>query len=210
MDGGLCDDRLCGTVTRMGYTTDFIGQVDIFPPLNDAEQMYLRAFAESRRWERPGGPYEVPRNPAADRDRDVRDIDAFNTAAPGQPSLWCQWVPCWEGTCLSYDGLEKFYAATEWMAYLIEHFLAPRALAQESGLEWFTEFTFDHHLDGIIAACRRDTQRLYLIHVEDNAVFEETLVPSDLQATDFGALPYEEAIDEKRRARRRRLRRRAG
>jgi hypothetical protein len=40
----------------MGYTTDFIGHIGIDPPLNEAEQSYLRAFAESRRWDRPGGP----------------------------------------------------------------------------------------------------------------------------------------------------------
>lgn len=191
----------------MGYTTDFLGQVDIAPPLNDAEQMYLSAFAQSRRWARPGGPYEVPRNPAADRDRDVPDLGAFNTPAAGQPSLWCQWVPCWDGCCLSYDGAEKFYGATEWMSYLIDHFLAPDAFAQNSDFRCFNAFTFDHRLDGIIAANQRDTRRLYLIHVEDNAVREETLV-HETYASDFGLLPYEEASDENRRARTRRLPRR--
>ena len=47
----------------MGYTTDFIGHVDIAPALNEAEIDYLEAFCASRRWERPGGPYEVPGNP---------------------------------------------------------------------------------------------------------------------------------------------------
>ena len=136
----------------MGYTTDFIGHIDIHPPLNQAEQMYLHAFAQSRRYARPGGAYDVPRNPAADGQRPVHDVDAYNTVAPGQPSLWCQWVPCWDGCCLSHDGIEKFYAATDWMSYLIDHFLAPTALARNSGLEWFTEFTFDHRLDGVIAA----------------------------------------------------------
>jgi hypothetical protein len=183
----------------MGYTTDFLGHIDIDPPLNEAEQLYLRAFAESRRWDRPGGAYEVPRNPAANRDRRVRDIDGYNRVAPGQPALWCQWMPCWDGCCLSHDGIEKFYAATEWMSYLIDHFLAPHALAQDSGEEWFRDFTFDHRLDGIIAACRRDTRRLYLIRVDENAVREETLLPKALGLADFGPLPYEKMLDEERR-----------
>lgn len=162
----------------MGYTTDFIGHADINPPLNITEQMYLTAFNQSRRCLRPDGPYHVPRNPAADRDRPVGDIDAYNSIAAGQPSLWCHWVPCWEGCCLTFDGREKFYGATAWLIYLIDHFLRPNALARGSKLDCFDGFTFDHHLDGIIAACRRDTRRLYLIRVEDNAVREETLQAS--------------------------------
>src|SRR5262245_28779808 len=36
-----CEERI------VGYTTDFIGHVDIEPPLNEAEQAYLTAFASS-------------------------------------------------------------------------------------------------------------------------------------------------------------------
>lgn len=180
----------------MGYTTDFIGHVNIAPSLNQAEQMYLTAFSESRRYRRPGGPYEVPRNPAAERDRPVGDTEAYNETPFDQPSLWCGWRPCWDGCCLAHDGVEKFYGATRWLTYLIEHFLAPDAHAARSGLHWFADFTFDHALDGIVAACRRDTRELYLIRVEHNDVFEETLVPPDTGYADFGPLPYEVAIDQ--------------
>ena len=178
----------------MGYTTDFIGHVDISPPLNEAEQAYLTAFAASRRCERPGGPYDVPPNPAAEAAHPVVDTDAYNVIAPGQPSLWCGWRPCWEGCCLSYDGHEKFYAATRWMTYLIDHFLASTAHARDSGLDCFRDFTFDHVLDGVIAGCRRDTRELYLIRVERNVVRKQTLVPA--RFSDFGPLPYEIAKDE--------------
>jgi hypothetical protein len=121
----------------MGYTTDFIGHVEISPPLNKSEQLYLSAFAQSRRWQRPGGPYEVPGNPAAEAaeaaDRPT-DLDAYNNTAAGQPSLWCGWQPCWDGCCLTYDGREKFYGATSWMQYLIDHYLTPQARAETSGL----------------------------------------------------------------------------
>jgi len=48
----------------MGYSTDFLGHIDIDPSLNDAEHQYLRAFSQSRRWDRRAGPYAVPGNPA--------------------------------------------------------------------------------------------------------------------------------------------------
>ena len=162
----------------MGVTTDFIGHVDVQPPLNDAEQGYLAAFAASRRCSRPGGPYEVPLNPAAAHDD--TDIDCCNSVASGQPSLWCGWVPSWDGGSIAHDGQEKFYGAAEWLAYLIDHFLAPRGYAAESGLEWFSEFTFDHVVNGIIAASQHDTGELYLIRVDDNVVQRETLVGTSL------------------------------
>jgi hypothetical protein len=172
----------------MGYSTDLIGRIDIHPPLNDAEQEYLAAFARSRRCARADGPYAVPGNPAAD--------DATSNApAPGQPSRWCGWAPSWDGACLAHDGGEKFYQPAAWLAYLIEHFLRPGARASTSGLDQFHEFGFDHVLDGTIAACRRDTRELYLIRVEHNRVFEQTIVPPDPQWFDLPDLPYEEALD---------------
>lgn len=190
----------------MGYTTDFIGHIEIHPPLNTAEQHYLLAFSASRRYDRVGGPYEVPGNPSAEHDERPADIDTYNTLAPGQPSLWCDWQPGWDGCSLSFDGVEKFYGATQWLIYLIDHFLAPQARAATSGLACFDDFTFDHVLGGIIAACRRDTRELYLIQVEHNLVREKTLHDPEAGFIDAGPLPYEIAIDDSR-ARRRRPRR---
>ncbi len=190
----------------MGHTTDFIGHVAIHPPLNTVEQHYLTAFASSRRCERPGGPYDVPPNPAAERMDDAISHEAYNSLAAGQPSLWCGWVPCWDGCCIAHDGIEKFYGATAWMSYLIDHFLAPHAHARESGLAWFDGFTFDHTADGIIAGCRRDTRELFLIEVERNIVREETVVPSTAKFAGRRRLPYERQKDidgPRRRARRR-------
>jgi hypothetical protein len=192
----------------MGYTTDFIGHIEIAPALNSAEQQYLSAFGHSRRCQVAPSPYDIPGNPAAERDRTVSDIDAYNSIATGQPSLWCGWQPCFEGCCLSHDGIEKFYAATDWMVYLIEHFLTPRAHAKASGERWFDEFTFDHVLNGIIAACRRDSRKLYLIRVDDNVVSNEILWEPAIDPDTFPLLAYEKAIDEARQRRRRRLPRR--
>lgn len=194
----------------MGYTTDFIGHVDVNPPMNRAEQEYLAAFGQSRRYDRPGGPYDVPGNPVAELTSPKSVSTAtLNRGAESQPGLWCDWTPCWDGCCLSYNGYEKFYNGTRWLIYLIEHFLRPGAYARASGLAQFAEFGFDHYLDGIIAGCRRDNKELFLIRVEDNQVREEVLRPADRRYVDFPPLAYEEEIDrwegertKKRKARR--------
>ncbi len=180
----------------MGCTTDFVGYVESDPPLNAAEQMYLLAFASSRRYHRPGGPYEVPGNPAAERDESPADPAAYNTVAPGQPSLWCGWQPSWSGSCLAHDGVEKFFAAAEWMAYLIDHFLKPDALAKKAAAPCFVDFTFDHQLNGIVAGCRRDTHGLFLIEVADNVVSEHPLLVPRSRPERAGLLPYEASIDQ--------------
>jgi hypothetical protein len=195
----------------MGYTTDFIGHIDIEPALNAEEIAYLSAFSESRRFDRPGGPYDVPGNPRAENTDDV-DVRLYNRPPEGQPGLWCDWVPCWDGCCLAYNGNEKFYGAVTWLRYLIDHFLAPRALASRSGDARFAGFTFDHVLEGTVVGCRRDNKELFTITVKDNRVTEDVLRPADRRFLDLPPLPYEEAIDrvEARRRRRRRTRGREG
>ncbi|HET6560281.1 MAG TPA: hypothetical protein VFG72_00250 [Marmoricola sp.] len=188
----------------MGYTTDFIGHIDIDPPLNIDEERYLLAFARSRHFDREEGPYAVDANPAA-ASSDGVPTERYNRSGPGQPGLWCGWEPCWDGCCISHDGMEKFYASVRWLEYLIDHFLRPGAVAADSPLPYFEGFTFDHRLDGIVAACRRDNKELYVIRVDDNKVCEEVLRPADLRYVDFPPLPYEAAIDrERERSRRRR------
>ena len=181
----------------MGYTTDFIGHIDIEPGLNQDEIEYLTAFSESRRYDREDGPYAVPGNPFAETrtGRGDIEIDRYNRVAPGQPELWCQWEPCWSGCCFSFDGTEKFYQPVRWMEYLIEHFLRPGALASTTRDPQFEHFTFDHRLDGIVVGCRRDTKRLFAITVTDNVVREEELRRGLSEYADMPPLPYETAID---------------
>lgn len=178
----------------MGYTTDFLGHIDIDPPLNDTEIAYLSAFRRSRRWDRPGGPYDVPPNPFADERVDV-DIDAYNRPAPGQPQLWCQWAVCWDGCCLTFDGDEKFYEPERWLRYLIDNFLVSGGKASTSGLPIFEEFSFSHRLDGLIIGCRRDTREMFALCVDDSVVRRKVLVAGDESYSGRGRLPYEEAID---------------
>jgi hypothetical protein len=189
----------------MGYTTDFLGHFEITPALNDAEREYLAAFAESRRWDRPHGPYAVPDHPVLDEATPPGDgLDRYNRPAPGQPQLYCQWRVCPLGCCLSWDGHEKFYEPTRWLEYLIAHFLAPGADASHTGDIRFAEFTFDHFVNGVVAACRRDTRRLWTITACDNVVRERTLVRGDDEWKAWGPFPYEVEADRWSRRRPRR------
>lgn len=193
----------------MGYTTDFIGHVDIAPSLNEEEIAYLTAFSDSRRCERPGGPYDVPGNPRAE-DSHGFPGNSYNRSPLGQPSLWCDWVPCWDGCCLSYNGVEKSYGAVEWLRYLIDHFLKPGAKASLSGDPRFAGFTFDHVLEGMVVGCRRDNKALFAIMVADNLVDEQVLRPGDPRYKDWPPLPYEAAIDAELSPSQRRRREREG
>ena len=192
----------------MGYSTDYIGHIDIEPPLNDAEVEYLIAFGKSRRNLRDGGPYEVPGNPDAEL-RDPPRGEAYNIRAPGQPNLWCDWTPCWDGCCIAWNGTEKSYSMIEWLRYLIAHFLRPGAKASDD--QRFSEFTFDHRLTGVVVGCRRDNKELLAVTVRDNRVTTRVLRPADPRYADYPPLPYEDEIDRAdERIRRRRKRRRPG
>ena len=165
----------------MGYRTDFIGHLEVHPRLNEAEYSYLTAFAESRRHRGRGGPYVVPDNPRASYDDDHAgvDIDDYNTPPEGQPQLWCPWEPSCAGECLTIpdDGENKHYRPTEWLQYLVDHFLKPGALASRDKSGLFTDFTFDHTLEGVVAACRQDSGRLWIIRPVGDEITEELLWP---------------------------------
>jgi len=186
----------------VGYTTDFVGYVSVDPPLNRDECEYLSAFAQTRRWFRPEGPYVVLDNPYADEPHE--DINRYNRPWPEEPSLWCPWQPCLDGRDISWDGLEKPYAPVKWMRYLIHHFIKPNALASKTDLPCFSGFTFDHTVNGTIVGCRRDTGRLFAIEVRGNRVRERTLMSGIAEEEVWGPLPYQSGIDEARPARRKR------
>lgn len=153
----------------MGYTTEFFGSVEIKPPLNEAERSYLHRFAATRRMDRERGPYYVEGGGyrGQDHDPDVRDP---NKPPPGQPGLWCQWVPNEDGTAIEWDGGEKFYEAEQWMVFLIEHFLKPGARVADASDSQFEGFSFDHILNGEIGAQGEEYDDRWLLRVEQNRV----------------------------------------
>ncbi|GAB3051463.1 hypothetical protein GCM10027053_08670 [Intrasporangium mesophilum] len=113
------------------------------------------------------------------RPRPEPDPFASLTPKDGTPYPHLDWVPCVEGCCLAWDGADKSRAAERWLAYLIDHFLRPGALAHLDGRPDFDGFTFDHLVNGTIAAYRNDTRELFLIHCDDNAISTEQLIPPD-------------------------------
>ncbi|MGI8899562.1 MAG: hypothetical protein ACR2HA_01300 [Nocardioides sp.] len=158
---------------------------------------------------RPGGPYAVPDDPRADDHRSF-PRNTYNVPPDGQPGLWCDWVPCRDGCCLAYNGVEKFYGGVAWLRYLIDHFLKPGAEASHSQDPTFANFGFDHVLEGIVVGCRRDNKELFAIQVTDNRVRETVLRPADRRYLDSPPLAYEEAIDRDLSPRQRRRREREG
>lgn len=187
----------------MGYTTDFIGHIDIEPHLNAGEIAYLEAFRHARHFDRGGSPYEVPGNPLAP-DGDGVPPERYNALAPGVPQLYCQWAVCGSGCCLGYDGVEKFYEPVAWLRYLIDHLLGPGAAAERACHPQLEAFTFDHRLNGMVVGCRRDTRELFAITVSDNRVTTEVLRAGD--SYDEPSMAYQVAIDRDRKARTRRRR----
>ncbi|GIG86208.1 hypothetical protein [Plantactinospora endophytica] len=163
----------------MGYETRFTGRVGISPPLNPAEIRYLTRFADVRHMDRTKGPYFVDGGGYAGQDvePDVRDV---GKPPPGQPGLWCQWIPSEDGATLGWDEEEKFYEAERWMAYLIDTFLRPGAtLAGELAApvagrvyaEEFAGFSFDHVVDGVIEAEGEEPDDRWRLAVRDNVVY---------------------------------------
>ncbi|GAA0970011.1 hypothetical protein ENKNEFLB_03883 [Nocardioides aquaticus] len=182
----------------MGHTTDFVGHLDISPPLNAAERAYLEAFRWTRHCDHGGSPYDVRGNPMAPDDL---SIERRSELGPGKPQLYCQWAACGEGCCLSFDGNEKFYEPTRWLIYLVDHLLGPDAIAAGVSHPQLAGFTFDHHLDGIIVGCRRDNRELFALVVQDNVVSREVMRRGDLEFGGFPPLAYQEAIDRENRDR---------
>lgn len=151
----------------MGYSTDFEGQITIDPILNIKELKFLTRFADTRRMDRKQGPYYVDHG----RHRDGSGIIDVNRPPKGQPGLWCQWAPTEDGDALVWDGGEKFYYSSEWMVYLIQHFLCRNPLAKKD-----LPFLQGHILNGTITAQGDDPDDKWFLHVKDNRVTKEGVI----------------------------------
>jgi len=82
-----------------------------------------------------------------------RDESVLDTNAPprSQPGLWCQWAPCTEfgdlieegmydqAQGLTWDQGEKFYYYTDWLHYLVKHFIKPWGYVLNGEVEWAGE-----------------------------------------------------------------------
>ena len=153
----------------MGYTTDFVGDFEVTPPLSPAHAIYLERFAETRRMRRDAEAASALPDPFREAvglpvgehgsffvgtqgfrgQRCDESVVESNSPPPGQPGLWCQWVPKTSTglvvdpeaeeavyTHLGWDGGEKFYAFTAWLEYLVENFLEPWGYALNGEVSW--------------------------------------------------------------------------
>ncbi|MFC1707722.1 hypothetical protein ACFL59_13055 [Planctomycetota bacterium] len=139
----------------MGYTTEFVGEFTIDPPLAGAHYAYLERFSRSRHMKRDpkvletmrdplreavglpigvdGEFFVAARSPQTDSDSSVVD---FNRPPSCQPGLYCQWRPSSDGRTLGWDGVEKFYDYVEWLRYLIENMLKPWGYTVSGHVLW--------------------------------------------------------------------------
>ena len=153
----------------MGYSTEFYGSVTLDPPLSDDEIKFLSEFAGSRRMHRKSGPYTIGEG-VYGMDNMGEDVLDSNSPDPEQPGLWCQWVPSEnDPSTIVWDGGEKFYEATAWMEYIIQHFLLPTAIAKQKEPERFA-FLQGHSVDGFFECVGEDQDDLWCIDVTKGIV----------------------------------------
>lgn len=157
----------------MGYSTDFYGEVEIYPPLNEKEIEFLNKFSDTRRMDRKKGPYYVDGGGLCGQDREADIID-YNRPPAGQPGLWCQWVPNEDGTKIMWNGAEKFYSADEWMKYLVDHFIGKNPIAKNEDSK--LSFLQSHVVHGVIEAQGEDRSDHWYLIVENNEVRVENAV----------------------------------
>lgn len=157
----------------MGYTTEFSGEIEIEPPLNDFEVGFLQDFSNTRRMNRTNGPLFVRSQGFRGQD-DAPDIVDYNSPPKDQPGLRCHWITNTFGDFLEWDGGEKFYSSEEWMEYLIDNLFSPEAkeyvtahIDEDPRLK---NFTFDHVFNGVIDAQGEDPEDMWKLVVEDNKV----------------------------------------
>lgn len=171
----------------MGMHIELLGRVSIDPPLNPAETEYLRALAYAGPAREGDDPYAVPAHPKLEvllrrrrGDRPLRNL------TDREPPMGCGWSPCGRGCCLSWSGVEKFYYPADWLTFLVTHLLGPGAAAAASGSPDLDGFTFDHHLDGVVAVSCAETEELWLVVAHDNEISEVLLSRGEVQPG-FGA-----------------------
>lgn len=137
----------------MGYSYEFSGHFRVEPRLTDAQVAYLRAFADTRRMTRrealladvpdplreavglplgPEGAYFVG---TPDESHPASVVDS-NRPPADQPGLWCNWTPNEVGDQIECEEGDHFYFFDDWLAYLIEHFVARWGCALNGKVSW--------------------------------------------------------------------------
>lgn len=98
----------------MGLNTEFYGSFTLNHPLTEEHKVILEEFADTEHEDEAGHP-----------------------GGEGKPpTLYCQWIPTEDGTGIEWDGVEKFYYASEWLTYLIANFLEPWGYVLNGSVPW--------------------------------------------------------------------------
>lgn len=136
----------------MEDNVDFVGHIDISPPLNEHEREFLAEY----------GPTPLP----LELEEFVMRLD--------HPGARSEWDICDAGCCLTWRTAEEPTAVALWLRFFIAHFLKTTAKARDQA--GFEHFTFDHALDGTVVGCCRDTKELIQVTVRKNRVTSKVLL----------------------------------
>lgn len=164
----------------MGYQTDFVGYLQIDPPLGERERSVINRISGSLFLQESEGGLRL-----ADEDDEL-----LRELVRKAPRGWSNWTVCSQGCCLSYDGGDKANHMVPWLRFLMATFLVPGAPAESIG-----GLTCDHVLSGMVVGSRRDTRELYSITVRANDVDVELLWPGNPRWSDYPQLAYQVEID---------------
>lgn len=151
----------------MGYSTDFTGQINIDPPLNQSEVDYLTKFSYTRHMKRTQGPYFVTEEAYSE---DKTGVINPNEPHTPQPSIWCNFTPTKDGSELIWNECEKTYEGDKWIKYLIDYFLKPKAKTHNVESPHFEDFTYNHICNGELIAKGEDPDDRWKIVVKNNIV----------------------------------------
>lgn len=168
----------------MGYQTDYVGYLEIEPPLGPREISFINRISGSLFLQGIEGSLRV----ADEDDAILRELVA------SAPRGWSNWTVCPQGCCLSYDGGDKANHMVPWLKFLMATFLVPGAIA-----EGIIGFACDHVLTGMVVGSRRDTRELFSITVRNNEVEVELLWPGNPKWSAYPRLAYQTEVDRFRR-----------
>ena len=128
--------------------SDFIGCIQVRPPLNEVERGYFLELLDSDRTLRG--------TPTGRGDHDV-------------PFARMGWEVCGDGCCLEWDATaEDARWMVETLRFVVDHLLRPGAKAE--GHPRYADFTFDHVLSGAVVGRSPWERRTQFVTVTDNVV----------------------------------------
>lgn len=138
----------------MGYTTEFWGEIKFNKPIASELKKYINKFGDIRHVKRDitkikkvypnwkelcyheelgqEGQFFIGGGDGHWNDASIVD---FNEPPVLIPSLYCQWALN-ENDELVWNGSEKFYSYTKWLAYLLYYFFEPNGYFGKGEIEY--------------------------------------------------------------------------